>query len=116
MADNAELFKGLDKEKLESMTIQTAYDVFSRKGSTQYGIASTTAGIIKAILRDENCIITVSTLLDGAYGNSGMFAGVPTVLGKEGVIDLVNLKLTDDEQQRFDKSIAILKKTYAQFN
>ncbi len=115
MADNAELFSGLDKEKLQSMTIQAGYEVFNRKGSTQYGIASTTAAIIKAILRDENCIITVSTLLDGEYSNSGMFAGVPTVLGKEGVVDLVNLKLTADEQKDFDRSIALLKETYAKF-
>lgn len=112
IADNKGLFDGIDGEKIKEMTIQGGYDVFKRKGSTQYGIASTTVGIIKAILRDENRIITVSTLLKGEYGNEGMFAGVPTVLGKEGVVDLVNLKLTPEEQEQFDNSIAILKETY----
>ncbi len=112
MQDNPELFKDIDGDKIQEMTIQSGYDVFKRKGSTQYGIASTTVGIIKAILRDENRIITVSTLLDGEFGNEGMFAGVPAVLGKEGVVDLVNLKLTDQEQAKFNNSIAILKETY----
>jgi aminotransferase len=60
-------------------------------------IASACAGIVKAILQDENRIIPVSTLLEGEYGEEDVFAGVPVVLNRTGASDIGVLRLTPEE-------------------
>ena len=67
IADNKELVGNVDLNELVYKTTQEGWEILNRKGTTYYGIATACAGIIKAILNDENRIVPVSTLLEGEY-------------------------------------------------
>lgn len=86
-----------------------AYRIVNAKGATTFGIAATTVQIIKAVLRDENKVIPVSAMLNGEYGEKGIYAGVPAVLNSQGVKELVEYHLADNEMMELKKSINIIK-------
>ncbi|HWT27408.1 MAG TPA: L-lactate dehydrogenase [Mobilitalea sp.] len=106
--DNPE-YSHIDLLELEDNTRKVGFDVLGKKGNTQYGIASAAAGIIRAILRDEYKIIPVSTLLEGEYGVSDVFCGVPAILNRYGVVDIVELHLTKEEQEALANSVMVIK-------
>jgi len=90
-------------------TAKEGWEIYNRKGTTYYGIASACAGVIKAILYDENKIIPVSTLLEGEYGQTDIFAGVPAILNRTGVSDVLEIHMTKDELTRFENSAKLLR-------
>ena len=107
--DNKELIGDVDLDELVRMTTREGWEIVTRKGTTYYGIASACAGIVKAILQDENKIIPVSTLLEGEYGEYDVFAGVPVVLNRTGASDIGVLRLTPEELAKFKASVAIIR-------
>ena len=109
LRDNPGRFEGVDLDRLVHDTVQAGWEILKRKGTTYYGIATTAAGIIKCILHDENRIIPVSTLLEGEYGESGVFCGVPAVIGRGGVQEIVRLPLTGAEEEKFHASCEVLR-------
>jgi len=111
MIDNPERFENMDLDQLVEETATAGFEVLKRKGSTQFGIASAVAAIISSILRDENRMITVSTLLDGEYGEKEVFCGVPAILGKEGVVEIGEFRLTKEETSKFKKSVNLIRKS-----
>lgn len=111
MEDNPERFEDIDLEQLVNETAKAGFEVLKRKGSTQFGIASAVTAIIGSILKDENRMMTVSALLDGEYGEKDVFCGVPAILGKEGIVDIGEFRLTDDESVKFKHSIDIIRKS-----
>ena len=88
---------------------RVGFEILDVKGTTCYGIASTAVGIVKAILNDENKIIPVSTLLEGEFGVTGVFAGVPAILNRNGVSDIVEVHLTEEETAQFHRSTSVIK-------
>lgn len=109
LEDNKDRFANVDLDKLVQDTAQAGWEVYKRKGTTYYAIASATSGIIKAILYNENKIIPVSTLLEGEYGVSDVFAGVPVILNSEGVKEIVEIHMSDEEKNKFQNSINVIK-------
>ncbi len=107
--DNKELVGEVDLDEIVRKTTREGWEIFHRKGTTYYGIASACVGIIKAILYDENKIIPVSTLLDGEYGEYGVFAGVPTVLNRTGASDVLEIHMQPEEEVKFKNSAALLR-------
>ena len=87
---------------------QAAYEIIEKKRATYYAIGLALTKIIKAIMNDENEIMTLSTYLNGEYGHSGIYIGVPTILNSEGAREVLCLKLTEEEQAKFDNSAKIL--------
>lgn len=109
-SDNPQLVSKLKQEILVDTTIKRGFEILNRKGTTCYGIASTVSGIVKAILNDEHKVIPVSTYLSGQFGESDVYAGVPAILNRSGVADIVTIHLTEDERTRFSASVAVIKK------
>lgn len=107
--DNKELVGDVDLDEIVKKTTKEGWEIYNRKGTTYYGIASACVGIIKAILYDENRIIPVSTLLEGEYGQHGVFAGVPTILNRTGASDVLEIHMTEDELRRFQSSVALIR-------
>ena len=104
------------KEDLDEMFVNVrdaAYRIIERKQATYYGIAMGLARITKAILQDENSILTVSTLLEGQYGHDDIYIGVPCVVNRSGVREIVELELNAEEQEKFNHSVKVLKETMA---
>ncbi|KGN04482.1 lactate dehydrogenase [Clostridium haemolyticum NCTC 8350] len=110
MKKNSSLSK-LDLNKLVWKTTRLGWDIYETKGTTYYGISSAVVGIIKSIFHDEKKIIPVSALLDGEYGEKDIYAGVPAIIGKNGVEKVIELELTDKEKIKFKKSLDIIKKS-----
>ena len=89
-----------------------AYRIIEAKRATYYGIGMAMTRITKAILGDENSVLTVSALLCGEYGESGVFAGVPCIINQNGVQRGLTLNLTEEERARFSESCRILRESY----
>ncbi len=83
------------------------------KGCTEFGVASATAELIRAIFHDEHKILPCSVYLDNLYGVRDTFASVPVKVGANGIEDIIEIHLTKEEQQEFESSIQILKAHYA---
>lgn len=105
--------KGKSKSILDEIYTdvqQAAYEIINRKKATYYGIGLGLTKIVKAILNNENEILTVSTYLDNNYGHSGLYMGVPALIGNKGVVDILNINLNEEEQTKFDSSFEVLEK------
>lgn len=110
--DNEERIGKDPFDEILQETIRGGWEIFNRKGNTCYGIAASTAGIVKTILFNENKILPVSTLLKGQYGEDEMYISVPTIIDHSGAKEIVELFLTPNELEEFKASCARLKSFY----
>ena len=75
-----------------------------KTGSAFYAPASAAVEMAEAILKDTKKILPCAALLEGEYGINDLFIGVPVKLGANGIEDIIQIKLTDEEQQALQKS------------
>jgi len=90
-----------------------AQKIIEAKKSTYYGIGMAMARITKAILSNENSVLTVSTMLSGEYGCDNVYAGVPSIVNQNGIESIITLSLTGEELKKFQDSCDILKNAYS---
>lgn len=90
-----------DREALKKESIAGGWVTYAGKQCTEYGIATTAARMVSIILHDEKAIMPASMELCGEYGESGLFAGVPCLIGANGVEKVIELPLTDEEMREF---------------
>ena len=64
----------------------------------------------KPILRDEKKIMPASVLLQGEYGQHDVHCGVPCLIGKNGIEKIIELPLTEEEQEMLNQSCEVIKK------
>lgn len=98
--------------KIDEMFVHTrdaAYDIIKAKGNTSFGIGSALARITKAILRNEDVALPVSALVNGEYDQNDIYIGTPTVLNRNGVRNVVELRLDEDEFAKFTSSANTLR-------
>ena len=108
MKDNKHPMK--DLKKIHQGVINAAYEIIDKKKATYYGIGMALSRIVKAVLENENAILTVSTYLkDGDYGQDDIYIGVPAVINNQGVRELLYLELNEEEQSKLDNSCKIIK-------
>lgn len=98
-----------DKEEIFANTRDAAYQIISAKGATYYAIALALDRICTAILRDEGAVLNVSTLLDNYHGISGVFLGVPCIVDRQGVREVMKIQLSDEEKVLLHRSADKLK-------
>jgi L-lactate dehydrogenase len=101
------------KDEIAKNTRLAAYDIISRKGATYYAIASSVVRIIEAIVRDENSVLTVSSLVQGEYGLNDVCLSLPGVVNRQGIIQLLELPLSSREIHGLEKSASILREAIA---
>lgn len=99
-------------DKIEESVRTSAQVIIEAKKATYYGIGMALTRITKAILQDENSVLTVSSMLCGEYGENDVTIGVPAVLNREGVKDILELSLSDEENKRFVNSCNTLREFY----
>ena len=112
MSDNADRTGTATKDGLRAQTVQAGWGKFNRKGNTGYGIAASTSAIVKSILFNENRIYPVTVDLSGQYGIDGVFLSVPAIIGKNGIKEVVEIKLNKDELKSLQDSAGVLKPFY----
>ncbi len=71
--------------------------------------AAAAVEMMEAILKDKKKILPCAAYLDGQYGTTGLYVGVPVKLGRAGVEQIIEIKLTAPEQAAFDKSAAAVR-------
>ena len=98
-----------DLKKIHDGVWQAAYEIIEKKKATYYGIGMALNRLIKAVLNDENSILTVSTYQNNEYGQEGMYIGVPAIINKNGVKEILELKLNKEDQEKFNHSCEIMK-------
>ena len=111
-AERPDTYGKLDLEAIAADGRAGGWVVLGGKGSTEFGIAASIAEVVRAIVHDEDRILPVSVLLDGEYGQHGVYASVPARLNADGVADVIELALTPEEQERFAASCRTMTENY----
>ncbi|WP_420852071.1 L-lactate dehydrogenase [Pelotomaculum isophthalicicum] len=106
----------VDRVEIDSMVRNAGYEIISRKGATYYAVSLAVKRICESIIRDEYSILTVSGLIDGAYGVSGCCLGLPAVVNSRGRGNPLKLPLTDKEEEALRNSADIIKAAIKQIN
>lgn len=104
------------REEIYHSVKNAAYEVIQRKGATYYAVALAIRRIVEVILRDENSILTVSTMLNGEYGIDDVYLGVPSIVGTAGVKKILELPLDQKEHESLKKSASSLKELLRKAN
>jgi len=112
LADDRNDYSTEDMERIEEQVRTAAYKIIEAKRATYYGIGMAITRIVKAILGDENSVLTVSAKLRGEYDSKGVFIGVPCIIGRNGVKEVLELSLTEEEKEKFRSSAAILDESF----
>lgn len=102
-----------DMEKISEDVKNAAQKIIEAKKATYYGIGLTMVRITRAIFGNESSVLTVSTKLHGEYGRRDVYAGVPSIVNKNGVESIITLALTDEELKKFHNSCDLLSETFA---
>jgi malate dehydrogenase len=101
----------LTRERIDALVTRTANGGaeivnYLKSGSAYYAPGASTVEMVEAILKDKKKILPCAAYLNGQYGVRGLYVGVPVKLGRAGVEQIIEIKLTADEQAAFDKSAA----------
>jgi malate dehydrogenase len=105
-------FSGDEKEEILGDLQESAMDVISRKGATQWGPATGVAHMVEAVVRDTGEVLPGSLVLDGEYGYEDTAFGVPVRLGANGVEEVVEWDLDDYEADLMDEAAEKLSDQY----
>jgi malate dehydrogenase len=80
-----------------------------KTGSAYYAPATSAIEMAEAFLRDQKRVLPCAAYVDGALGLQGMYVGVPTIIGANGVERVINIQMDKDEQAMFNKSVDAVK-------
>ena len=75
----------------------SAYEIIRRKGATYYGIAMAVGRIAECIVKDERAVLPISVVLEGQYGLGGLALSIPSIVGREGLHEILDIPLSGAE-------------------
>lgn len=99
----------IDLHNIYIQVQRAAYEIISRKRSTYYGIGLSLNRLVHAILDDEDAILTISAYQDGEYGEAGLYIGVPAVVNRRGIREIITLELNEVDRGKFKHSCDTLR-------
>lgn len=99
-------------KEIEEEVMGAAYKIIEAKKATYYGIGMALTRITRAVLGDENSVLTVSAMLNGEYGQTDVYAGVPCIINKNGIQKVLPLSLTEEELGKLDASCTTLRQSF----
>ena len=94
----------------------SAYHIIGYKGATWFAVGLALTHIAAAILRNQNSVLTVSAVLEGEYGLTGLSLGVPCLVSQKGIERILQASLTPEEQNALARSAIILQEMIGQLN
>ena len=112
----------LDRSDREELTAifkrvkNAAYEIIQRKEYTSYAIGLVVTDIVKAILRSQERVLTVSGLVEGLYDINNVCLGLPRVINERGILKTVNLKLSPIETRQLQHSAEVLQNVFRSLN
>jgi L-lactate dehydrogenase len=98
------------KQLIEQQVRDSAYHIINYKGSTQYAVGLALVRITASILRGQNSILSVSTLLDSEFGISDVCISVPCMVSENGISRIIESPLSKDELASLSNSAGVLRK------
>ncbi|MEN6571735.1 MAG: L-lactate dehydrogenase [Anaerolineaceae bacterium] len=98
-------------DRIFQATRDAAYQIIQRKGSTYYAIGSGLQRIVEAILRDQDTVLSVSTLIEDFHGINDVYLSLPCVLGRNGIKQVLKIPLNPTEAEGFIHSASIMHET-----
>ncbi len=98
-----------DRDSIEGAVRRSAYHLISTKGYTNYGVSLAVMRIVGAIVRNESSVLTVSAFVDGAYDLKAVCLSVPCILNGDGIVRVVEARLTDNERNLLHSSAQVVK-------
>jgi len=111
----------IEKDKLDKIVQRTRDGgaeivKYLKTGSAYYAPSAAVAEMVEAIFKDKKKILPCAAYLQGEYGVHGLFVGVPVKLGAKGIEQIIEIKLTPEEQAAFNKSAAAVKELVTVIN
>lgn len=104
--------QGCKQETLEKIFMEvrdSAYRIIECKGETSYGIGLALVRIVSAILKDENAVLPVSSLIQGYLGIEDIYMSLPAIINRCGVREILTLNLTQEEEMKLKASAGVIK-------
>ncbi len=98
---------------LASEVRMAAYEVIQRKGATNHAIGLVTASLLQCLLRGERRVLTVSRMQEGALGLHGVALSLPTLVGIEGGVQVLEPTMVDVEREALNQSADVLRHALA---
>lgn len=102
-------YKREDLEKIATDVRDVADVIIDYKHSTYYGIGAALARLTQAILRNENVVLPISAYLEGHYGFEDVYVGVPAIINRNGINEIVEIDLEKDEREKFNESVKVIR-------
>lgn len=103
-----------DMAEMDRKVREAAYEIIAGKGATYYGVGSAIARIVQVILGNQRAILTVCTPLEEAAGVEDVTLSLPQLVGGEGVINSMEMPLTEKEAEQLRRSAAVIKEALEQ--
>ncbi len=106
----------VNRQEVDGQVRNAGYEIINRKGATYYAISLAVKRICESIIRDENTILTVSGLIEGAYGITDCCLSLPAVVSSKGRGRPLELPLSGEEEDSLRRSAEILKSAIKEIN
>ena len=93
-----------EMERMYREVRDSAYEIIRRKGATYYGIAMAVGRIAECIVKDEQSVLPISVVLEGQYGLGGLALSIPSIVGRNGLKEILEIPLSGAENGALRKS------------
>lgn len=111
---NWEGWNDTDESSIAEKVRKAAQEIIKRKGATNHAIGLVTATLLKWILRGERRIITLSTSIKGPFGVDDVAISLPCLVSENGVEQVMEITMDEEENAKFHQSVKVLKKAIAE--
>jgi len=99
-----------ERAEIVQQVRDSAYHIIDYKGATYYAVGLALVRIVGAILRNQQSVLTVSTVLDGEYGLKDVCLSVPSIVTQEGIARVLETDLAPDEREALAHSATVIQK------
>lgn len=100
----------LNYQEIAERTKNGGAEVIGLKGATFYGIAMAVSNIVETIMKDDNALLPVAHVLDDSFGDwAGVAVSLPCRIGWDGIVQTHKIPMNEEEKEKMDKSVQILK-------
>lgn len=110
---NWKAWKSSFESEIAEEVRRAAYEIIKRKGATNHAIGLVTASLLRSLLRGENRILNLSTVISGNYGLSDLAISLPCLISREGVSEVLEVDMSAEEKEGFLQSAEVIKKAIA---
>jgi L-lactate dehydrogenase len=92
-------FTDADREKIKEEIKKAGATIIKNKGATYYAVSIAVNSIVETLLKNQNTIRTVSSVVDGIYGISDVAISLPSIINSYGVEEIIPFPITPEEEK-----------------